>query len=265
MPRQKVPLPPNSSRADLVISWRLFGQNKRPLLATQGIAIISFLAVIVVGLGIVVAIWPSFAPLILPICLIPAFALLLAFQGSLYGLAFDIMSGGDQLTELGHTFRYLGRYFGRYLFFGLVLNFPTYLFAVLIFLAFSFNSSGFFAIYLCYIFGSLAWFCLFVQGGATMIARGTLKEVFHENFAILRQLPWRFAKTRLIFWSIFYFPEVITASIAFSNASLLTQFPPPIVVLLVLAVVAQFWYILVGLPMQALVATRIYNSNHPLQ
>lgn len=262
MQREKPPLPPTSSRADLVISWRLFGQNKKPLLATQGIAFSSFLAVIMVGAGILVAIWPSFAPLFLPICLIPAFALLLAFQGSLYGLAFDIMSGGDQFTELGSTFRYLGRYFGRYLVFGLVLNLPTIIFAAVVFLGISFNLSSFLSIYLGYIFGSLAWFCLFVQVGPAIMARATLKDAFQENFALLRRLPWRFAKTWFIFWSIFYFPEVITASIAFGNASFLVQFSSPILVLLTLAVIAQFWYILVGLPMQALVATRIYNSAH---
>ncbi|OLS13318.1 MAG: hypothetical protein RBG13Loki_3101 [Promethearchaeota archaeon CR_4] len=269
-----IPPPRDESHIDLTLSWRMFRQNAKPFLATQGIAlggVIGFAVVISILLSVFgletssgsnpegILTIQDFFVLFLQV---PSLLIFLAFQGSLFGLAFDVMSSGDQFTELGGTFRYLGKFWRRYLLFGFFLNLPT---ICLVIIGVSFGGVALAHLAdLIILFTPISFvvFVIFVQAGPALTTQSDIKSAFKDNFQTLRTALRRLLKTWIIFWIIFYLPYFITNLLVLAQINAFMQGDLTGLYLLVLALITEMWYFFAGVPVQTLTATRIFNSLH---
>ncbi len=265
MDREVTPPARDESRIDLTLSWRMFRQNAKPFLATQGIAfggVIGFAVVISVLLslsGLETSAGRDYFVLSLQA---PSLLIFLAFQGSLYGLAFDVMSSGDQFTELGGTFRYLGKFWRRYLLLGFILNMPTICLIVIGITIGGPALAHLLELILLFTPISFVVFGIFVQAGPALTAQADVRSAFKDNFQILRKVPRRLFKTWVTFWIIFYLPYFITNILVLAQINSFIQGDMAGIYLMVLAMITEMWYYLAGVPVQTLIATRIYNSLH---
>lgn len=255
----------DESRIDLSLSWQMFRQNSKPFLATQGIAfgvLIGFAVVISGLLSLFGLETSSSSDLFIIVLQVPNLLIFFAFQGSLYGLAFDIMSSGDQFTELGGTFRYLGKFWRRYLLFGLVYNMPT---ICLVIIGVTFGETALaHLVELILLFTPVSFmvYTIFVQAGPALTAQEGIKEAFKDNFQTLRKVPRRLFKTWVLFWGIFYLPYFITNLLILTQINAFIKGDIAGLPVLILAMATEMWYYLAGVPVQTLIATRIYNSIH---
>ncbi len=265
MDRDVIPPARDESRIDLSLSWRMFRQNSKPFLATQGIAfggVIGFAVVISIILSLSGLETSSSRDYFVLSLQAPSLLIFLAFQGSLYGLAFDVMSSGDQFTELGGTFRYLGKFWRRYLLFGFILNMPT---ICLIVIGVTIGGPALaHLLELLVLFTPISFvvFVIFVQAGPALTAQANVRSAFKDNFQTLHKAPRRLFKTWILFWVIFYLPYFITNILVLAQLNAFIQGDMAGIYLLVLAMITEMWYYLAGVPVQTLIATRIYNSIH---
>ncbi len=265
MDREAIPPARDESRIDLTLSWQMFRQNAKPFLATQGIAfggVIGFAVVISVLLSLTGLETSANSDYFVLSLQAPSLLIFLAFQGSLYGLAFDVMSSGDQFTELGGSFRYLGKFWRRYLLLGFILNMPT---ICLIVIGVTIGGPALtHLLELILIFTPISFvvFVIFVQAGPALTAQADIRSAFKDNFQTIRNVPRRLFKTWVLFWIIFFLPYFITNILVLAQLNAFIQGDMVGLYLLVLAMITEMWYYLAGVPVQTLIATRIYNYLH---
>ncbi len=252
----------------------MFRQNAKPFLATQGIALggaVGYMAVVITILSISGLDFSSgnvpqgvisTGDIVALFLLTPSLLLFLAFQESLYGLAFDVMSSGDQFTELGGAFRYLGKLWRRYLLFGFILNLPTVCLVIIgvTYAGVALEHIG--ELVLLFTPISFVVFLIFVQAGPALTAQANVRSALSDNFQTLRKVPRRLLKTWILFWVIFYLPYFIMNLMVLTKIDAFIAGDMSGLPILVVAGIAEMWYYFAGVPVQTLVATRIYNSLH---
>ncbi|MHA1168408.1 MAG: hypothetical protein ACTSP4_07585 [Candidatus Hodarchaeales archaeon] len=188
----------------------------------------------------------------------------LAFLTCQYGLAYDIIASGDMFAEFRGSFTYFRHYWLQYTVLTLFCGWVTFLahnqhdFIETILIGNFTNISIPYSIfhYIMKTLVSYIWFVFFINTLPSITSQGSFKQCFTENFRILREQPKRLFSTWGLFFIIFYFPVMIFNVITFVS----TGFMEVRAVLIILTTVLLMIVLLVGMPIMALTATRIYTS-----
>ena len=259
----------DDSLLDIKLGWVLFRKNLWPIMANQLIAIaFLYLAVWIIKWGVTTILpmpfraAPSNIKMVLLLVNITAYFVVFLFQGRLYGIAYDVMSSGDQFAEARKTFKDLRVYGSRYLLFGLILFGPVVLLSIfdgpLNIIASGMAESLLFAM----IPVAFTCFIAFLEAGPALRVKGGLKEAFKDNFRTMRRDMHRILKTSILTGLLCFFPHVISIIIVISPIFLNESGTVGSGLVVFAFIVTEGWTIFVGMPVQVLIATRIYNSLH---
>ncbi|MHA1731254.1 MAG: hypothetical protein ACTSU5_04890 [Promethearchaeota archaeon] len=264
------------TKVDFRLSWRMYRDNWKALVGAQLTGITVFFATIV-GTFLLFDFFffqdgspafegstPAEVILLVRILVVPALIVLYAFFGSLFGLSYEIMSGGDLFANYRETFRYFRRYWWRYVLLSMWLN----LFGLLIPLvsvhvlgtigpgraevSVELPVSGVFNFF---------WFAMFLLTFPSLTASGHLRESFRENWHLFWKNPSRVLLTYFTYFLVFELPNIIFALFFAHYYSGGTSAAPWVLVTFAIAVVVSSLYrLFVGYPMLSLLSTRVYNS-----
>ncbi|MFX1535291.1 MAG: hypothetical protein ACFFDI_13790 [Promethearchaeota archaeon] len=264
----------SETKLDFIVSWQLLRENWKAFIGTELFSLIAFLITVSVLVGVyilLIVFAPSFTLtrlelgifLLLFFC---AFALIYAFFCSQYGLAYDVISSGDMFAEFKGSFTYFRRHWNNYLLLSFFLGWVQTPFQpeAIIFWILLRNSIitidpiraiGF----LISFFFRFLWFVLLINTLPSITAQGSLKQSFIENFRIFRNYPRRLFTTWGIFFLIFYVPAFLLGLI---NLMFFDTLFGTIwwVILIIFFIIGFLSGIIIGAPMIALMATRIYNN-----
>ncbi|MFX0066572.1 MAG: hypothetical protein ACFFC7_30815 [Candidatus Hermodarchaeota archaeon] len=264
----------SETKLDFSISWQLLRENWKAFIGTEIFSVIAFLITVSVLGGIYILLMlvdPSFtlSRLELGIFLILfffAFALIYAFFCSQYGLAYDVISSGDMFAEFTGSFTYFRRHWFHYLLLSFFLGWVQTPFQpeAIIFYVLLRNSIitidpiRAIQFFIIFIFRFL-WFILLINTLPSITAQGSLKQSFIENFRIFCNYPRRLFATWSIFFLIFYVPAFLLGlvNLLFFDTLFGTIWW---LLLIIFFIIAFLSGIVIGAPMIALMATRIYNN-----
>ncbi len=258
------------SYIDVTLSWHMFWQNAKPFLTVQGISIY-------ISLAITSLLWfysPNYHPqnylnilsavlyVLLLLFEIAEFLMLLAFQGNIYGLAFDIMSSGDQFAEIQGISRYFKKFLVKFIILGMILALPVFFFIDIWVVHNEFLIEYVIVLSVIFSIGLFLFFVVFGQVGPALIYKKGIISAFKESISGFLKAPKRIFKTWALFWGIFYLPQLITSISVMTRISPFLVKDITLIPLLAASLGVKVWYYLIGIPIQALIATRIYNSLH---
>jgi hypothetical protein len=254
---------------DIVLSWQYLKKNLKPFV---GISIFAFTAtflasiiVSVITVSVFIKVYGETAVelelysstlsfIMLPLVLI----IIWGFYGSGYGLAYDIMSSGDEFTRSTSAFIYFSKYWWQYILLSLISNGSAFL---IIFPFVDFDQIGIFWEIMFYmgvnLFSTLLNYLFFLTF-PSLTAQGSFGKCFKENFQILKEHPKRVGKSILLLYLVFYLPVMIINSAYYIIQDRL-QGPMAIILPIIMIISTIFAYAIVN-PMWNLVATRMYNS-----
>jgi hypothetical protein len=259
----------DDSLDDIKIGWVLFRKNLWPIMANQLITIaILYLAVVSIKWGVTTILpvpfraSPSNIMMVLLLVDFTAYFVFFLFQGRLYGIAYDVMSSGDQFAEARKTFQDLRVYGSRYLLFGLILYGPIVLLSIiegpLNIIASGIAESLLFAMFPV----AFACFIAFMEAGPALRVKRGIKEAFRENFRTMRRDLRRILKTSILTGLLCFVPHVLSIFLVISPIFLKESGTVGSGLIVFAFIITEDWTFFVGMPVQALVATRIYNSLH---
>lgn len=169
-----------------------------------------------------------------------------AFNGTLYGLSYDIMSSGDLYTEFKHAFTYFRKFWLKYLIislFALVIAMSYYL------LLLPGDQTLLLILIILVDYLSL----MYITGLYTSVtAKGSLKNAIFESEKLLIKDFRRIALTIGIYYIIFRFPYILFFSLLKQDigAFLIGN-------MMIFGIVS-----FLGTPILTIFATRIYNTNN---
>jgi hypothetical protein len=207
---------------------------------------------------------PNIFNAIIVIDIIVVMVFMFALMGSIFGLAYDILSSGDQFAEFKGAFTYFKRYWWQYSVLSLIggivnmgLSFTMQINLGLINMTAENVHFYYVMSILVYIIGWI-WYTLFILTMPSITAQGNLKKSLKENWAILKAHPARVLKTSFFYLVIFFIPSMLFTQAYYT-------YPPYIEaeltrVLLIFMIVFLAINILVANPMMVLSFTRIYNT-----
>ncbi|MCK4238898.1 MAG: hypothetical protein KAX33_07240, partial [Candidatus Lokiarchaeota archaeon] len=199
------------------------------------------------------------------------------FFGSSFGLSYDIMSGGDQFTELRGFFHYFKQYWWQYIFLSLLLVSGDFLSSFIYGLFFSGPIEDalyvrFLSITIIIIYKVLMyfWITIILQTFPSLTSQGSIKNALHENFKLLRVNSKRILSSLLLFFLIFNFSWTLLQILDLSMRILAVEMrwvwyqnfiqSYSIIFPLIQFLAQTIFIFLLAIPMLALVSTRIYNS-----
>ncbi|MHA1199117.1 MAG: hypothetical protein ACTSQF_07190 [Candidatus Heimdallarchaeaceae archaeon] len=272
----------SETKTDFKISWQFLKANYKSFLATELFAILAFIVVISIMMGILVLIFVLSPGLTLSdlvfdsardlditirvwfILQILAYLAMVGFLYCQFGLAYDIFTSGDMFTEFKKAFSYFKEHWWKYILLTFVTGFSFFIpdnimhgrtetnpwltsdAMVIIFEAMRF----------------LLFFIILVIFSNTMpsvTAQGNLRNSFKESFRIVKKEWKRLAKTWGIYFLLFIAPSFVLSVVLQLTYPVITG-TAWITVIRVIAVILQIYKLFIGFPMLALIATRIYNS-----
>ena len=266
---------------DLKLSWRLYKSNFKVFLGAQIISILvyTFLLfpwelILMFFFGID---FNYNITLLLNIRSLIGGFLISIFFGSSFGLSYDIMSGGDQFTELRGFFHYFKQYWWQYIFLSLLLVSGTFLSSFIYGLFFSGPIED--ALYVLFLNITIIiiykvlmyfWITIILQTFPSLTSQGSIKNALHENFKLLRVNSKRILSSLLLFFLIFNFSWTLLQILDLSMRILAVEMrwvwyqnfiqSYSIIFPLIQFLAQTIFIFLLAIPMLALVSTRIYNS-----
>lgn len=266
---------------DLRLSWRLYKSNFKVFLGAQIISILvyTFLLfpwelILMFFFGID---FNYNITLLLNIRSLIGGFLISIFFGSSFGLSYDIMSGGDQFTELRGFFHYFKQYWWQYIFLSLLLVSGDFLSSFIYGLFFSGPIED--ALYVLFLNITIIiiykvlmyfWITIILQTFPSLTSQGSIKNALHENFKLLRVNSKRILSSLLLFFLIFNFSWTLLQILDLSMRILAVEMrwvwyqnfiQSYYIIFPLIQFLAQTIFIfLLAIPMLALVSTRIYNS-----
>ncbi|MFX0090682.1 MAG: hypothetical protein ACFFBD_02875 [Candidatus Hodarchaeota archaeon] len=264
-------------KTDFVISWQALKENWKAFIGTE---IFGFVALIVTTLatGLVLILlsfvltssFPNFFDLEprRSNFFLTFFGLMLffAFLSCQYGLAYDIMSSGDMFAEFKGAFTYFRRHWFHYIILTFLVGWiqtlfhPETLVLQILIRRWVVPLGSIDILYgVLLLISRFLWFVVFINALPSITAQGSFKQSFIENYRILRKHPKRLVITWGIFFCIFSIPSFILSVI---EIMFFDQLINSIwgLLLTILVVTSSLVGILLGTPMTALIATRMYNS-----
>lgn len=255
----------NKSIEDFSIAWAVFKDNLRAYLSVVLFVIVSVFGIVLIGIGTfgifftlnVLGIRLSqdvriFLFIVLSVTIFIMLAITLvfsAFNATLYGLSYDIMSSGDLHTEFRKAFTYFKSNWFSYL----VISIPLLLSS----LTYQLVTKDQILEYIVFIF--IDYFSImYISGLLTSVtAKKKLIFSFKESFFLLKSDFRRIALTIGIYFLIFRSPYIISVYIA--KLGLTIDFL--ILTLLITNFLLMLFAGLIGNPILSILATRIYNTN----
>lgn len=266
---------------DLRLSWRLYKSNFKVFLGAQIISILvyTFLLfpwelILMFFFGID---FNYNITLLLNIRSLIGGFLISIFFGSSFGLSYDIMSGGDQFTELRGFFHYFKQYWWQYIFLSLLLVSGDFLSSFIYGLFFSGPIED--ALYVLFLNITIIiiykvlmyfWITIILQTFPSLTSQGSIKNALHENFKLLRVNSKRILSSLLLFFLIFNFSWTLLQILDLSMRILAVEMrwvwyqnfiqSYSIIFPLIQFLAQTIFIFLLAIPMLALVSTRIYNS-----
>ena len=272
----------SETKKDFSISWKLLKVNYKAFIATEIFAILAFLIVNAIVLGIIALIF-ILSPNLSLTDLIPRksneinitfriyflFAVLsyLTMSGFLYcqfGLAYDIFTSGDMFTEFKRAFTYFKEHWWKYI----LLIFVTGIGFFVPDRRIGFNppiplgenyQTVFVILLIVRLIVLYVFMVLFSSALPSVTFQRSLKNSFIESFRILK----KDFKRLLSSWGLFV---IIFSGPAFALSLVITIIIPNIVgtfwvpILMTMMLIFYLYKLLLGFPMMSLIATRIYNS-----
>lgn len=266
---------------DIRLSWRLYKSNFKVFLGAQIISILvyTFLLfpwelILMFFFGID---FNYNITLLLNIRSLIGGFLISIFFGSSFGLSYDIMSGGDQFTELRGFFHYFKQYWWQYIFLSLLLVSGAFLSSFIYGLFFSGPIED--ALYVLFLNITIIiiykvlmyfWITIILQTFPSLTSQGSIKNALHENFKLLRVNSKRILSSLLLFFLIFNFSWTLLEILDLSMRILAVEMrwvwyqnfiqSYSIIFPLIQFLAQTIFNFLLAIPMLALVSTRIYNS-----
>lgn len=282
-------------KQDFKISWQLLKSNWRAFVATEIFALISLMIMLIGSIiifGLFFLINRSSPPPLLNasrsrfnlnfIIVVIIILIFYAFLTSQFGLAYEIISSGDQFTEFKSSFTYFRRHGVYYTFFTFLIGWVQFLFeprSILPLLRISslipilrgtggngtlpldppsFDIILFFIRNVTVFVIYFVFFIIFINTLASVTAQGRFKTSLKENFRILHKAPRQILVTWAIYFIIFLFPPLLVNLLSVFAYITITGSIPAILLNL-LSTISFLVGIIVGAPMMALIATRMYN------
>jgi len=255
----------NTSVEDFKLSLRVFKDNLRAYLSVVLFVIAGSLSVAIFGLatlGFVIIIREfnlnltvdASLLIFLFISIIFLFVLLVvfvfsAFNATLYGLSYDIMSSGNLYTEFRNAFIHFRKHWLAYI----IISIPM-LFISMIYQYIPREQLG---AYILYIFIDFLSIMFFTGLLTSVTAKGKFFYSFKESISLLRRDFRRISLTIGIYFLIFRTPYIIGVYIA--KLGLTIDYI--ILILLMGNFILLLFASLIGSPILSILATRIYNTN----
>ena len=281
----------SASKEDFMVSWQIFKKNWKPFIKNE---LFIVLLILILGVGIMIFFFinPNYMMqaftgqipfsyfdiaflITISIIALIVFFFAFAFLTCQFGLAYDIMSSGDMFTEFESSFSYYRRHWWQYSILGMFTP-SAGIFAPLAESIqgqgvaqasvedLSSNLFGGFILLLLY----LLWFIIFISTLPSITAIGQkndgkskwqkFKQSFSESWCIFKNNKKRLYTTWFLYFLIFNIPSIVL-SIIWSVFTMLS-FPQEMLML-----VNLLWFlsaaiiVMISYPMQAIIATRIYN------
>ncbi len=255
----------NKSVEDFNLSLKVFRDNLRAYISVVLFVIAGSLGVAIFGLAVFgfVVIIREFdlnlafnASLLIFLFISILFILVLlvvfvfsAFNATLYGLSYDIMSSGDLYTEFRNAFIHFRKHWLAYI----IISIPM-LFMSMIYQYIPKNQLFF---YVSFIFIDYLSIMFFTGLITSVTAKGKFFYAFKESLSLLRKDFMRIALTIGIYFLIFRTPYIIGVYI--SKLGLTIDYI--ILFLLIGNFILMLFASLIGSPILSIIATRIYNTN----
>lgn len=266
---------------DIRLSWRLYKSNFKVFLGAQIISILVYTFLLFpweLILSFFFGIDFNYnITLLLNIRSLIGGFLISIFFGSSFGLSYDIMSGGDQFTELRGFFHYFKQYWWQYIFLSLLLVSGDFLSSFIYGLFFSGPIED--ALYVLFLNITIIiiykvlmyfWITIILQTFPSLTSQGSIKNALHENFKLLRVNSKRILSSLLLFFLIFNFSWTLLQILDLSMRILAVEMrwvwyqnfiqSYSIIFPLIQFLAQTIFIFLLAIPMLALVSTRIYNS-----
>ncbi len=257
------------SKIDFKLSWYMLRKNLRPYALISIFSIFSALlltfifGVLIVMLSIAIA-GPEIAQNetyrnILSVGLaLPIMFLIYAFYGSGYGLAYDIMSSGDEFAQFKGAFSYFKRYWWQYTLISLIYSAPGIILNPTILPFDSIDSIGI-QVLIHFVFQIITflWFTIIGMALPAITAHDNLRESLGESIKLFRNNLSRYARTWGLFFILFQIP--VFGIMEFYSLSLNTSDTISIG-MGGLILIGYLFSTFIVFPMQTLISTRLYNS-----
>lgn len=266
---------------DLKLSWRLYKSNFKVFLGAQIISILVYTFLLfpweLILMFFFCIDFNYNITLLLNIRSLIGGFLISIFFGSSFGLSYDIMSGGDQFTELRGFFHYFKQYWWQYIFLSLLLVSGDFLSSFIYGLFFSGPIED--ALYVLFLNITIIiiykvlmyfWITIILQTFPSLTSQGSIKNALHENFKLLRVNSKRILSSLLLFFLIFNFSWTLLQILDLSMRILAVEMrwvwyqnfiqSYSIIFPLIQFLAQTIFIFLLAIPMLALVSTRIYNS-----
>ncbi len=267
----------SESFEDFRISVKLLKENSNAFLLTE---LFSFASVIMVAVSMAILVilitflvptlsfkpWYENIVLIISGILFTFFAILILFSflGCQYGLAFDIMSSGDMFAEFKGSFTYFRHHWKEYTFLTVLIGWVGTLLPLDIRITaeiLPLNDDTIFLIGRLFFQAAFyfLWFVLLINTLPSISAQGSLKGSFIESYRIFRKDSTRLFKTWLTYFLIFIGPTILLLLISMVLYNLINS---PLVwdIIMIIRISLFTFFFLIGSPLMALIATRIYNT-----
>jgi len=252
---------PSSTRkysilSDYKLSFTLIFQNFFPIFIVLAIGVILNEGLDYLFLGVLFPELP-FNQYGLPsgllyfLCNLPGDAIFYGFFGVCMGLCSDIMSSGDQFTQIKRFPFYLRKYWLKFVALGLVINFPFYL-------AYFIQESWVNPVLFITLWAlSHFMYYFLVEINPALIVRSNFPEAIKDNIFLLKSQFLRILLTFGIITLVFSSPLIILRSlqqfVSFSQSDLES--------IQILYRIFYYIKVFIGNPLNAFLSIGIYNEN----
>jgi hypothetical protein len=176
---------------------------------------------------------------------IPADAIIFGFFGVSMGMGYDIMTLGDEFAQLRNSVYYIRKYWLKYFFLSIILNWFIYLIRFLDPIEIGLELD------LLIRFCSFCWFVSIAEAYPAILNRQSFIQALRDNFILLRNNFSRIFKTFSIYYAIFLLPRSILTILSYTY-----PFTDLTIIIRILTII----YIIIGFPIFAFLSIGIYNS-----
>lgn len=248
----------NKIKDDFLISFKLTIKNFLPFFTILLIGTVIFYALdislrIVFYENLIYTMPPDSLNLIYSLIKLPSDAILHGFFGCSMGLAYDIISSGDEFAQIKNAIYYIREYWLKFFLFGFISNCFIYI------LRFIDPSVITLEISLLIRLFSAVWYIILSETNASLVSTSNLFTALKENFLILRKNFGRIIITFGLYYIVFLLPRSLTGAAYFFNEWPSYGFTAP---LFMTIQVLTLIYIFIGFPIFAFLSLGIYNSEY---
>ena len=255
----------NKSIEDFYVSLKVFNDNLRAYISVVLFVLAGSFGVLIIGLAVfgvfiliqlfgltfthdaIVLIFLAIAILFFMVLLVVfAFS---AFNATLYGLSYDIMSSGNLYTEFRNAFIHFRKHWLSYIVISIIMLLIT-----MVYQFFNKDQLALFLVYAIFDYFSI----MYITGLFTSVtAKGSFLTACKESFSLLRNDFKRIALTIGLYFLIFRTPYIV--SVYISKLGLVIN--SIILILLIINFLLLLFSSFIGNPILSILATRIYNTN----